>query len=773
MEQTALREREAKCVQESPPGCTAGCPVHVDVRGMIAAVRKQDYGAGFALFHRMVPFPSIISRICDQPCRQSCQRNAVDEPIAIRALERVCLDHNKKPPAPIIVPPLKSTSVAIVGAGLSGLTAGVELGRKGYKVVVYESSPRRGGSIWDLPESVLPRTVIEDDFAVFSKLPVEFRYGITVGCEGCPSLSGLCQEYDAVYLAVGRQQLQAFSAELTFDDSGRLQIDSLTLAAGYPRLFVGGSIRRLEYSPIHSISDGKAAAVSIDRLLQQASLSANRDKEGPYTSNLYTNLEGISPAPLIPMANAAQGYSAEEAALEADRCIQCECRECVKACEFMNQYRSYPKRLVREVYNNASIVMGMRHANKMINSCSLCGLCGEICPYHLSMGEVFHEARDLMVKKGKMPPSAHDFALRDMSVSNSDDCVLLRHQPGHSASSTVFYPGCQLAGSAPHHVRNVYDFLCSKVSGGVGLWLGCCGAPADWAGRKDLFQQTLSRLEESWLEMGKPKVITACPTCYMQFSQHLPNIPVETVWTLLDQIGLPDNGQPIEKERKLAIHDSCTTRNEVGLHNSVRNILAQLGYECQELPLSRDRTVCCGYGGLMMFANREVAHKVVKRRIHESELDYIAYCSMCRDNFAGQGKRALHLLDLLFGTEPDHAAEGEGPGYSVRQENRARLKRSLLRDLWVEHVEEQAVKIKLVIPDKVSRIMEERRILEDDIRKVIDYAEQTGRKLQSRDTGHYLAYYQPVSVTYWVEYSLQDDGFVVHNAYSHRIEISG
>ena len=78
MEQTAMREREAKCVQESPPGCTAGCPVHVDVRGMIAAIRKQDYAAGFALLHRTVPFPAIISRICNQPCRQSCQRNALD-----------------------------------------------------------------------------------------------------------------------------------------------------------------------------------------------------------------------------------------------------------------------------------------------------------------------------------------------------------------------------------------------------------------------------------------------------------------------------------------------------------------------------------------------------------------------------------------------------------------------------------------------------------------------------------------------------------------------
>jgi hypothetical protein len=80
--------------------------------------------------------------------------------------------------------------------------------------------------------------------------------------------------------------------------------------------------------------------------------------------------------------------------------------------------------------------------------------------------------------------------------------------------------------------------------------------------------------------------------------------------------------------------------------------------------------------------------------------------------------------------------------------------------------------IRLVLPDAVQQMMEQRLILVEDVQKVIDYAESTGKRMLNQSTGHYLAYYKPNSVTYWVEYTPQEDGsFLVHKAYSHRMEI--
>ena len=79
--------------------------------------------------------------------------------------------------------------------------------------------------------------------------------------------------------------------------------------------------------------------------------------------------------------------------------------------------------------------------------------------------------------------------------------------------------------------------------------------------------------------------------------------------------------------------------------------------------------------------------------------------------------------------------------------------------------------ITLQLTDQVRESMENRHILFEDIQQVIAYAERTGKKFTNPDNSHCLAYYRPLKVTYWVEYQPQEQGFLVHNAYSHRMEI--
>ena len=169
--------------------------------------------------------------------------------------------------------------------------------------------------------------------------------------------------------------------------------------------------------------------------------------------------------------------------------------------------------------------------------------------------------------------------------------------------------------------------------------------------------------------------------------------------------------------------------------------------------------------------NPDLADKTVARRAQQSESDYVTYCAMCRDSFARQGKRALHVLDLIFaGAENDPAARPD-PGFSRRQENRAHLKTRLLRELWGEEGRKLEPSIKLLIPEEVRALLEQRMILEDDVRSTIEHAEQSGEKLKHPATGHWLACHRPSCVTYWVEYSAGESAFQVHNAYLHRMQV--
>ena len=758
MEQSELRRLEDRCIQEYAPPCMAACPIHVDVRGMMAEISRDDLDSALKIIRHTLPFPGIIGRICDQPCRAVCNRKDYGGSLAVAALERICADLGTYHPEKKLAVPRRGSRVVVVGGGLSGLTAALDLARKGYPVVLVEAKDRLGGQLWEIPEDILSRSVIEKETEFVANSGVELRLNRTLGQNiFLPDLRG---EFDAIYLSMGVE--------------AQVRVDPATLATSQPGVFATRS-RAGSYSPITAIYDGRRAAVSIDRYIQKVSMTAARENEGPRATRLYTNMAGITPVRILPIVDSRNGYSLDEARQEGQRCIQCQCLECVKVCTYLEHYGSYPKKYVREVYNNLAIVMGHRQANQLINSCSLCSLCREVCPNDLDMGVVCRQARLTMVDQGRMPASTHEFAIRDMQFSNSEKFALSRHQPGITASEYVFFPGCQLSASAPEHVERVYAQLRETASGGIGLILRCCGAPAEWAGRMDLFETTLADFRHEHQLLRRPRVILACSTCYQMFKTYLPEVEVVSLWEFFDRQGFPARAIPFDKKGVISIHDPCTTRCEQAIQDSVRRILDRLGYQVEELPLSRDKTECCSYGGLMWLANRSLAKTVVQRRIAESPLDYVTYCAMCRDLFAGQGKRTLHLLDLLFDGEPESRAMRAGPGYSQRHENRARLKRKLIKEVWGEEMPglHDYDKIKLNIPPDVQTRMEERLILAEDVQQVIADVEATGRKLVNAKTGHFLAYHRPGNVTYWVEYSPTPggDGFTVHNAYSHRMLI--
>lgn len=776
MDQNELRQLESQCIQECAPPCTAACPIHVDVRTASAEVSRGDFAAALKILKKTLPFPGIIGRICDQPCQTVCKRGEVGAAIAIADLERACADLGDTEPEKIVLRSRRKQRIAVVGGGLSGLTAALDLAKKRYPVVIFEAQERLGGSLWDIPAERLPRSVIAAETNQVRDWGIDVRLHTSISAnseDGHVSLAQLQQEFDAVYLAVGAAPSAEFA--LNFNGDDQITADPATGVTRLPGVFARPApVERAlgeRPSPITAIADGRRAATSIDRYVQQVSLTAARQNEGPYESCLYTNTAGIEPLPLIPMADVGTGYSAAEATREAQRCLQCECMECVKVCEYLEQYGSYPRQYVRQMYNNLSIVMGTRHANKLINSCSLCGLCAEVCPTHLNMGAVCKEARQTMVQQKRMPASAHDFALRDMAFSTSDKFTLARHQPGTDMSEYLFFPGCQLSASAPAQVEQIYDYLRAKLPG-TGLMLRCCGAPADWAGRTDLFQSALADFSAWHVAMGRPKLVLACSSCYQVFKTNLPDVTLVSLWELFEQEGLPAGVTPVTSGT-LSIHDPCSTRHEAAMQESVRRLVQQLGYQVAELPFSREKTTCCSYGGGMWLTNPPLAQKVVERRIAASPADYLTYCAMCRDFFAARGKRTLHLLDLIFGDDPEASATRRGPGFSQRHENRARLKKKVLKEVWGEMRDEQASyeAINLTMTEAVQQRVEERLILVEDIQQVIEYAERTGRKLKQPNTGHFLAHYRPTSVTYWVEYAPQGDAFAIHNAYSHRMEL--
>ena len=644
MDGQRVKQWEARCIEEQPPACVAGCPLRVDARTMLEKVKAGDFAAACAIFARAAPLPAVLSRICDHPCENACRRAEAGGAIRIGALERACIEAAYPTIRRAPQTSRKPKRVAVVGAGLAGLTAAFDLAMKGSAVIVFEAAARPLPRVASDYQESLPRSAIDADVAALRKLGVDIRCGERVDAL---ALSALIAGYDAVLIAIGAASAREFGADLALTAVGFVAIDAESRVGSQPKVFGGGvhGAPGAAYSPIASAYDGRRAAASIDRFLQGASLTASRANEASAASCLYVNVAAHAPAPAVAPAEPDRGYISDEAIAEAKRCFPCHCLECVKACEYLKHYGAYPKRYVREIYNNLSIVLGNRKSNRMIDGCTLCGLCGALCPNDLSMGEVCLEARRDMVESGHMPASHHDFALRDMAHSRSEAAAFARAAPGQTTCRVAFFPGCQLAASSPWHVESVYINLAARIPG-LGIFVDCCGAPADWSGRRALREEIHASLRETWRRLGEPTIVTACSSCLKAFGDFLPELEARSLWTVLTEIGFPDGARAAGRG-PYALHDPCTGRRAVEAQRAVRGLAAGLGVEVGELS-GAELTTCCGFGGLASFANPEIADRIVDRRIGESERDYLTYCAMCRDNFARRGKRAVHLLDLVF-----------------------------------------------------------------------------------------------------------------------------
>jgi len=766
MEKSELQAWEDKCIQEEAPACVAGCPIHVDARQFLKHAAQGRWDEALKTLAKTMPFPRILGRICDHPCEQVCKRGEAGDPIAIGALERVCVETARTPFQTVILS-RKQTRVAVVGSGLSSLTVAWDLLRKGYRVSLFEPGGRLGGSLWDYPEAILPREVISKELELLEELETEIRYAAPIAEPAF--ISGLRQDFDAVFLGLDTPGLSTKALGVAKEP---LYVHPLTMATSLEGVFAGGTAGQ---GPIEEVLEGRRAATSMDRFTMQLLLENGREQEGSQPSRLHTSLEGILPMPRHLPRDPQRGYTPEEALQEADRCIQCECLECVKVCLYLDRSKGYPKKYARQVFNNEYVMHGRaRTKNLFINECSTCGLCEAVCPNHFHVGDLMLQARRSMVQKKVMPPSFHEFALQDMAYSQSERFRLCRHEPGKTQSAWLYFPSCQLCATCPGEVEASYNYLRGHLEGGVGILLDCCGAPAYWAGREDLFREAQDSIRLAWESFGRPKFITACPTCRHLFQEFLPEMAPLTLWEMVEQFGLPP-GLP-ENPTTIAITDPCMSRHDPPTQARVRRLAQALGFSIRELPLSGDRTECCGYGGLMFNSDPQLAKEIVHRRALALDHDYLAYCAMCRDNLAAEGKRSSHLIEHIFPGVPgaDPAARG-WISWSERRDHRSRVKDRILQGLDedLESPTEAHAAMLIHMSPEVQRLMDERRILEEDLRRVINHAEQTGQRLVSSGKDLFKACLQTANVTFWVDYSPEEGGFRVHNAYGHRMQIVG
>lgn len=732
-----LTARESLCVHEQPPFCSAVCPLRMDVKEFLADISRGDMAAARQRLERVAPFPLILAHGCEAPCADKCRLRELPggEAVDIPALERAVMAQGAARAGRGLLKFKKKKTAAVFGAELFALVLSGEIERKSYPLTFFVSEPD-AETVIKKCAPFLSDADVKAEAARLARMDIKIEYNSALSPEFLAERRG---GYDIICAA---RQLTA-------------EPDAVSLVTA------DGVITRSDEGGrgvLPALFDARRAGVSVDRLAQGLDPAASRGDEGPVESKLYTDMSAAEATRRVPEKG---GYTRDEAVSEALRCVQCRCEECIKDCVYLRHYKKFPRILTREIYNNVDVIMGDHMMNGAINSCSLCGECAVACPNGYDVADICLKARENMVETDKLSLAVHEFALLDMLFSNGE-AFLSRPQPGYEKCKYVFFPGCQAGAVAPETVRRAYLDLSVRLPGGVALMLGCCGVIARWAGRSRLHAEQAELLKSEFEKLGRPTVIAACPSCEKELAERL-GLEVVGVWDVLNEIGVPENRGEV---RAAVMHDSCAARGDHDMQQAVRSLAEKLSLSLIETPNDGDRTTCCGYGGLVAYANREMASEMARDAAKYSDGPHITYCMACRDRFAREGKDSAHLLEIVYGSPA-----GTPPDISAKRKNRLSLKQGLLGEIWGEDVKNANFDFEMVITREARRLMDERMILDSDVWAVMDAYKKSGEAILDKESGLLVTRARLGNVTFWAKFTENAKGYKVHGAYSHRMTI--
>ncbi len=208
MDRFRIRIPDRKWFEENI-GCQNECPVNTRAPKYIEAIANGDFDKAFRINREDNLFPAILGRICVHPCEEKCRRGLlIDKPISICSLKRASADHKShSQDIKVDVTKKRKKSVAIIGAGPSGLSAANDLARFGYEVKIYESFPIPGGMLnVGIPPYRLPRNIIKEAIEEVKRLGVEIITDTPIGKE--LNLEDLRERFDAVYIAAGAHKAE-------------------------------------------------------------------------------------------------------------------------------------------------------------------------------------------------------------------------------------------------------------------------------------------------------------------------------------------------------------------------------------------------------------------------------------------------------------------------------------------------------------------------------------------------------------------------------------
>jgi Fe-S oxidoreductase len=294
--------------------------------------------------------------------------------------------------------------------------------------------------------------------------------------------------------------------------------------------------------------------------------------------------------------------------------------------------------------------------DEIINSfytCPKCSACEVVCPMGIEVSRLVTLARNRIVELGKGPLLAHKKIIQNLlaqgNTVNGDPAKRLGWLPEPfepRQSETLFYAGC-----LPSYLVKdaaIYSYLALKKLGVDFMIIedeGCCGTYMYESGEigqaRDYFQMNVDRFKK----LGVKEIIVPCNGCLKCFKYFYPEVLGRTDFRIVHAVQriydvLKDTPDRLKKIARTATYlDSCRLGRVEGYTEEPRQLLRWCGVDVQELPSSRENAPCCGSGGGIRSAFKDLSFDIAKNLLAQAPTkELVAPCPFCTFNLGFTAK---------------------------------------------------------------------------------------------------------------------------------------
>lgn len=190
----------SRCMDCGVPFCHWACPLGNKQPEWQDAVYKGKWELAYKILSKTNDFPEFTGRICPALCEKSCVLNhCIDAPVTIR--ENECAIIEKAFREGFVQPKhyeRNGKTVAIIGAGPAGLSAAVQLNRRGYQVTIIDKMSDAGGLLrYGIPNFKLDKYIVSRRTQLMQQEGINFQFNTEI------DLNNLPKGYDAYVIANG------------------------------------------------------------------------------------------------------------------------------------------------------------------------------------------------------------------------------------------------------------------------------------------------------------------------------------------------------------------------------------------------------------------------------------------------------------------------------------------------------------------------------------------------------------------------------------------